>query len=813
MPVKRKISNRYRKKGGGYDPLVKIVGGKEENGAGNGRGNGAGNGANAKNGGDSARASAASSDKARSSEKAFTYLPSERRSLWPTEFLSGVGKPYRLIHRNWRQEMPHLFMVFFLVLLLYAYTTPRLVALEDDGLFISNMKFFGVAHPPGYPVHTFLGGLFYHILPFGTPAFKGHLFSGFVGAIGCAAIYAIVAMLVRGRIYAYLAGLAYGASKTFWSQAIIAEVYTLNAMFFFIIIAQCVHYASYVGRSSYRHRRLLFIIAFTYGLAAANHYPILLLGSSGLGLLVLSQWRNILPNIPQVALFVLLGLAPPYAWMVWRSHIITPANFYGPIETWDAFLFYFLRSGYAGVDNQGGVSIEDKIAFTKFLGDEMLWQFTPVGLFLAAVGFLIMMRLRYNWMWLAFATSWFTSSVLLVWLLDFKATFIWMAAFRVYHLLAYGIMAIWLALGAAWIADRCRFIPVMARRQLGWMFVCAVFGGSVYAHWDINNRRDYRWAHDLAMAKINSVEPNSVLFTFDDLDLPVGYLHFVEGVRPDLKVYNDQGLVYGDRLFSPLIPDFPPEGNPQVANKHAVLSEFIEKTERPIYHHMQRANLYAHPKYGSDLVGFMRRVNRENNQHRILMSDMMLNWLNENYNRGKEITDLWTRQQHYSTMAQVVNTILTTILHGYEIGDEWLEVLDRAKQEHPSIRISDGLHRMSQLKEAEMQRELAWTDEFDMASDDLLEPGMKSNFYLLRASLVSQLEGKTDPRFEEALLASLRQNEQHTNPALSLLLSYYDEEERLCDFIGTVDRYYEKTKDIPIEILRKVRQARKDIAC
>ena len=120
-----------------------------------------------------------------------------------------------------------------MVLFLYAYTTPRLVGLEDDGLFISNLHFFGVAHPPGYPIHTFLGGIFYHLLPFGTPAFKGHFFSGFVGAIACAAIYATVAMLLRGRQFAYLGGLAYGASQTFWSQAIIAEVYTLNAMFLF----------------------------------------------------------------------------------------------------------------------------------------------------------------------------------------------------------------------------------------------------------------------------------------------------------------------------------------------------------------------------------------------------------------------------------------------------------------------------------------------------------------------------------------------------------------------------------------------------
>ena len=818
MPSKRKISNRYRKKGVSYDPLVKIVssttsaGGENNNSAnGNNGSNGKNNDNNEESNGNNNRQHKNNNGSANNNK--FFYFPPEKRSLWPTDFFPNASQPYRLIHRNWRQELPHLFLVFFLVLLLYAFTTPHMVALEDDGLFISNMKFFGVAHPPGYPVHTFLGGIFYHILPFGTPAFKGHFFSGFSGAIGCAAIYAIVAMLVRGRIFGYAAGLAYGASKTFWSQAIIAEVYTLNAMFYFIILAQCITYSSHAGRSGRMHRRLLMIIAFTYGLAAANHYPILFLGSTGLGLLVFSQLRNILPNLPQVLFFLFIGIAPPYVWMVWRSFTITPANFYGPIEGWNQFLFYFLRSGYSGVDKQSGVGLEDKIAFAKFLGDEMLWQFTPVGLVFVIIGFFAMARSRYNWMWLSMTLSWFTSSVILVMLLDFKATFIWMAAFRVYHLLAYGIMAIWLALGAAWTVDRLRFFPLSLHRQLGWMITCAVVGFTIYSHWEINNRRDYSWAHDLAIAKINSVEGNAVLFTFDDLDLPVGYLHFVENVRPDLKVYNDQGLVYGDRLFSPLIGDFAPEGNPQAPNKNAVLKKFIEQTDRPIYYHAQRSSLYEHPKYGSDLVGFLRRVNRENNQDRIILSELMLEWLDKNYDRGKNITDLWTRQQHYSTVAQVVNTILTARLHGYELDEKWLEVIDRAKRANPSIRIADGLHNINSMTEAEMEREFAWTNSFDVNSEELLEANMRAHFYLLRANLVSILKDPEDPEYEQSLLIGLDQDKNINNPALVTLLNYYHNKERFCDYINLADRFYTDTSTIPIEILRNLRQARKKVAC
>jgi hypothetical protein len=35
----------------------------------------------------------------------------------------------------------------------------------------------GVAHPPGYPLHTILGALFLRLIPVGTPAFRVNLVS------------------------------------------------------------------------------------------------------------------------------------------------------------------------------------------------------------------------------------------------------------------------------------------------------------------------------------------------------------------------------------------------------------------------------------------------------------------------------------------------------------------------------------------------------------------------------------------------------------------------------------------------------------
>ena len=761
---------------------------------------------------------------ARPAEK-FLYFPPERYGLWPTQIAGNAFRPYRLVQRNWREEIPHMVAVFFAVVLLYALTTPRLVALEDDGLFIANLHFWGVAHPPGYPVHTFLGSLFYHLLPFGTPAFKGHFFSGFAGAVGCAAIYATVAMLVRGRIFAYLGGLAYGASDTFWSQAIIAEVYTLNAMFFFIVLALCVRYAGHTGRSGRTHKRIFAAITYVYGLGLATHYPILGLGSIGLGMLVLPQLSNIFPRIIPGLGFIFLGAVPPYLWMAWRSLEPTPANFYGPIicteddepncNSLNRFLFYIFRKGYSGVDKQAGVGLDDKIAFSEALGSDMLWQFTPLGFIFVVLGFWAMARSRYSWLWLSLAVSWFMSSVLLIYLLDFKAEFIWMAAFRVYHLLAFGIMAIWLALGAAWAVDKLRGWPEMVRMQLGCLITICVVGLSITAHWEKNNRSEYSWAHDLATAKLNSVDPNAILFTFDDLDLPVGYLHFVEGVRPDLKVYNDQGLVYGDRLFSPLIPDHAVKGRPDVPNKAAVLRKFTEANDRPIFYHAARRELHRHPRYGSDVTGFFRRVNRAGPEDRVVLSDALLHWLNKNVGLHDKIVDRWTKQQHYSTVSQLVNAVQLAVFSGYKLDDTWREVIDRALAKNALARLVSNNQklRFGRLQKEDMERELEWMENFSPEDDELLGRQLRGTYYFQKAFFSKTLNLVSDEEYEAILLEGIAQLESPSNPVAQQLFAHYQKLARHCDFIALVERLYPNTESIPKELLRPLRLARSKDVC
>src|SRR5881296_1793598 len=126
---------------------------------------------------------------------------------------------------NLKAQWPHLLLVFVALFGLYAYSAPRTVTLEDDGLFILSSYFLGIEHPPGYPLHTLLGKLFTY-LPVGSVAYRVHLLSGVLGGLSCAALWMCARVLIPERLPAYVVALGLGFSSVFWSQAIIAEVYT-----------------------------------------------------------------------------------------------------------------------------------------------------------------------------------------------------------------------------------------------------------------------------------------------------------------------------------------------------------------------------------------------------------------------------------------------------------------------------------------------------------------------------------------------------------------------------------------------------------
>jgi hypothetical protein len=168
--------------------------------------------------------------------------------------------------------------VFGAALTLYGLTlSPSIAALFDDSLEFQLVTYqLGIAHPTGYPLYTLLGWLFTR-LPIGDVAYRVNLMSAVFGALAVALVYLVGLEIAsngeRGSWSAVAAAaigaLALGVSPVFWSQATLAEVYTLNAAFvagMLLLLARGV-----------RRARDLMALAFLFGLSLTHHRTTVLL--------------------------------------------------------------------------------------------------------------------------------------------------------------------------------------------------------------------------------------------------------------------------------------------------------------------------------------------------------------------------------------------------------------------------------------------------------------------------------------------------------------------------------------------------------
>jgi hypothetical protein len=105
---------------------------------------------------------------------------------------------------------------------------PGLTADADSPLFQFIGRVLGVAHNPGYPLYALLTWPVAQI-PIGSLAWRINLFSAMTGAVAVALTTLAARSLGCGRIVAAAAALGFGLGATFWAQAVVAEVYTLNA--------------------------------------------------------------------------------------------------------------------------------------------------------------------------------------------------------------------------------------------------------------------------------------------------------------------------------------------------------------------------------------------------------------------------------------------------------------------------------------------------------------------------------------------------------------------------------------------------------
>lgn len=434
-------------------------------------------------------------------------------------------------------------IVAAVTLALYALTAPTTVGLEDDALFILSSYFLGVEHPPGFPLFTLIGHLF-SLLPVGSVAYRVHLASAFFGAAACAAAWLCARTLVGARLPAYLAAGALGASAVFWSQSIIAEVYSLNCFLFLVLVYLGLRACPPSGQAQ---SALLAPMALVFGLSLSNHWPLMVLAAPAFLVLLWPLRWELLRRAALLLWLVLLGLLP-YAWLVYRSWQALPISFYGPLETLSEIWFFLSRAGYAEVDQSASASWLDRIKFFQFLGSQLLLQFAVLGTLLAGAGFAVQWRILGRRVSSFLTIAFLMPSAVLLMLLGFDYSSITKHIFHVYPLPSYAVAALWMGLGFAWLVQRYRLTARTALAGAGAVLALIFALGA-----RVNLFTDHEWGARYARTMLSLLPANAAVFARGEADLgTLAYFHLIENLRPDITLYQSKGLILGNRLVNPM---------------------------------------------------------------------------------------------------------------------------------------------------------------------------------------------------------------------------------------------------------------------
>ncbi|HKK16001.1 MAG TPA: DUF2723 domain-containing protein [Gammaproteobacteria bacterium] len=537
---------------------------------------------------------------------------------------------------SFRKSWIHLAVVFTVVLIAYFWSAPATVVLEDDGYFILAAWFNGIAHPPGYPLYTLMA----HIatwFPLGSVALRVHTLSMFFSAFTCLLLWWITYLFFREKPIAYLVALGFGFSSVFWSQSIIAEVYSLQVLLFTLLVLVSINLL-HAGNSGSKlfYLKVLFFLT---GLGLSNHWPLLLLSLPCLAALLWPQREVVFDNIHRAFPFILFGLLP-YVWMVYRSQTNPEISFFGTIDNLSDFWFYISRGAYAGVDASLSAGLYDKLQFVGYFLGETAAQFSIIGGIFVIAGFLYQWRVLPRHISVALLLGFIFPSLGLICLLDFDYDFLHRAIFRVYPLVAYWVAAVWMGAGVMAVA---RILVYSAPKRLNMnipvtgfaiLLVTATFLHSAVANFRANDS----WAENYATVILKTLPENAVLFVSGDTTVgPVGYLHHVRNYRRDIEIYSLAGTLFKNRLYEPFKVD-----DVEISRR---VNDFIHSVSRPVFY-----NDYLQHNYGWEFYGLYYRflTDRKQGEHRFVARPEILDYVARIQENGIP-ADYW-EQIHYRTL-------------------------------------------------------------------------------------------------------------------------------------------------------------------
>jgi hypothetical protein len=416
----------------------------------------------------------------------------------------------------------------------YAYTLAPGVTWANDGAdsgdLIAATATLGVAHPTGYPTYLLLARLF-QLIPLGDLALRSTIFSAVAAVLAALCVYLLVRRLLveqaRQAVAATVAALAIGLAPEFWSQAVIAEVYSLNALFVALMLLFMLQALQHPA-PPWAIRGQAAIV----GLALGNHVTAAATAIAWFVVSTVSSPREQRSRLlVQRALWVGMGLLV-YLYLPLRASAHPPIN-WGDPRDWSGF--WWAISGQPYRDLAFGLPANLLYGRVAAWAALLVRQFGWIGLGLGCWGLLYGAPTARQFVWLSAGVAAVTSVFAIAYNSDDSYA---------YLIPTFLIFAVWLGLGIdRALRSIARLHPfAMHGATAGLIMLLAWRSLSIAPQVDASQDRR---AIVYATSVLASAPPNAMVVSDSDLDtFPLWYYHYALGQRPDLIVLVDPLLEF-----------------------------------------------------------------------------------------------------------------------------------------------------------------------------------------------------------------------------------------------------------------------------
>ncbi|MEW6096512.1 MAG: DUF2723 domain-containing protein [bacterium] len=474
--------------------------------------------------------------------------------------------------------------VFLFSFFVYLHTLTPTIDLHDSGDMISASFVLGIPHPPGYPLYCLLGKLF-SLIPLGNIAYRYNLFSATSASVAVMMVYFIVLKIPSfvpcpsSCIPAIIAALMLCFARVFWQQAVIAEKYTLNALFATLLIFILLKWQEVVteNRSTEKLKnqrtkesvtqlsnKLLYLFAFTLGLSFTHHLQTIFLVPASIFLIIIIWRKNpkllTVNSILKMAVLFFLPIIL-YSYLPIRASA-NPVINWGCPNTLERFMAHVTAKEYGYYFSTSlttllrRIFVEHPVFFIQ--------QFTPYLIWIGFVGLFFLYKHRIR-------TFIFLSLIIIIDVLHSSRYGI--HNIEDYYIPAYIIFSIFIGYGVAWGQTlNIKFMRKFNIQGLSLLFLLVPFISWACNHYYGDHSKNY-YSYDYGMNILFPLEEKSILYIKGDtFAFPLWYLHYIENIRKDITVIDQHSLYldwYANQVKKELNFEFSPQNRVKRLNDEA----------------------------------------------------------------------------------------------------------------------------------------------------------------------------------------------------------------------------------------------------